>query len=111
MKFAKGVLSTSNNMVRIRLRRVGAKNKPMYRVVVADKRSPRDGAFIEIIGRYNPLVDPEVFSFDEEKVLKWLKNGAQPSETVSRLLYKAGIMEKFKPGSTPKQVSRKPKAT
>jgi small subunit ribosomal protein S16 len=98
-------------MVRIRLRRVGAKNKPMYRVVVADRRSPRDGAFIEIIGQYNPLVDPEVFSFDEEKVLKWLKNGAQPSETVSRLLYKAGIMEKFKPGSTPKPVSRKPKST
>lgn len=98
-------------MVRIRLRRVGPKNKPMYRVVVADRRAPRDGAFIEIIGRYNPLVDPEVFSFDEERVLKWLKDGAQPSETVSRLLYKSGIMEKFKPGSTPKPVSRKPKAT
>ena len=83
----------------------------MYRVVVTDRRAPRDGAFIEIIGQYNPLADPEVFSLDEEKALKWLKNGAQPSETVSRLLYKSGIMEKFKPGSAPKPVLRKPKET
>lgn len=96
-------------MVKIRLRRVGAKNKPMYRVVVANSRSPRDGAFIEIIGQYNPLPDPEVFSINEEKALKWLRNGAQPSETVSRLLFKSGIMEKFKPGSTQKQVLPKPK--
>jgi len=96
-------------MVKIRLRRIGAKNKPMYRVVVANSQSPRDGAFIEIIGQYNPLVDPEYFSIDEEKALKWLRTGAQPSETVSRLLNKSGIMEKFKPGSTQKQVLRKPK--
>ena len=96
-------------MVKIRLRRVGAKNKPMYRVVVANSQSPRDGAFIEIIGQYNPLADPEVFSINEEKALKWLRTGAQPSETVSRLLFKSGIMEKFKPGSTPKKVLLKPK--
>ena len=94
-------------MVKIRLRRVGAKNKPLYRVVVANSRSPRDGAFIEIIGQYNPLVEPEFFSINEEKALKWLKTGAQPSETVSRLLDKSGIMEKFKPGSTKKKVSQK----
>ena len=83
-------------MVKIRLRRVGAKNRPMYRVVVADARAPRDGAFIEIIGHYNPLTDPETFSIDEERALGWLGNGAQPTDTVARLLSKSGIMEKFK---------------
>lgn len=97
-------------MVRIRLRRVGAKNKPMYRVVVANSQSPRDGAFIEIIGQYNPLQDPEFCLINEEKALKWLRNGAQPSDTVLRLFNKSGIMEKFKPGSTKKAVSRKLKA-
>ena len=85
-------------MVKLRLRRVGAKHKPMYRVVVADSRAPRDGAFIEIIGHYNPLAGPEAFAIDEEKALKWLKQGAQPTETVLRLLLKSGIMDKFKPG-------------
>lgn len=83
-------------MVKIRLRRVGARNRPMYRVVAADARSPRDGAFIEIIGHYNPLTDPETFAIDEEKALKWLSYGAQPTETVVRLLSKSGIMDKFK---------------
>ncbi len=94
-------------MVKIRLRRVGAKNRPMYRVVVADSRSPRDGAFIEIIGHYNPLTDPEAFAIDEEKALGWLKRGAQPTDTVARLLSKAGITEKL----TPKSAKRSKPAT
>ena len=82
--------------MKIRLRRVGAKNQPSYRVVVADSRSPRDGAFIEAIGHYNPRTDPETVVIDEERVLKWLRYGAQPTEPVARLLTKLGIMEKFK---------------
>jgi small subunit ribosomal protein S16 len=83
-------------MVKIRLRRVGARNSPSYRLVVADSRSPRDGAFINIIGHYNPLTEPETVVIDEEKALHWLQQGAQPTATVNRLLSKAGIMEKFK---------------
>ncbi len=83
-------------MVKIRLRRVGAKKKPSYRVVVADSRAPRDGAFISVIGYYNPLTDPETVTIDEEKALDWLRQGAQPTDTVARLLSKAGIMEKLK---------------
>ena len=83
-------------MVKIRLRRVGAKKKPSYRLVVADARAPRDGAFISIIGHYNPLTDPETIVIDEEKALDWLRQGAQPTATASRLLSKLGIMEKFK---------------
>ncbi|MGA7677092.1 MAG: 30S ribosomal protein S16 [Dehalococcoidia bacterium] len=84
-------------MVKIRLRRVGTRNKPMYRVVVADVRSPRDGDFIEIIGHYNPMTEPETFVVEEEKALKWLKLGAKPTDTTLRLLSKAGVMDKFKP--------------
>ncbi len=84
-------------MVKIRLRRVGARNKPMYRIVVADSRSPRDGAFIEVIGHYNPLTDPETFAVDQERAQKWLKQGAQPTQTVARLLSKSGIGEDPKP--------------
>lgn len=94
-------------MVKIRLRRMGAKNRPMYRVVVADARSPRDGAFIEIIGHYNPLTDPETYDVDEEKALKWLRRGAQPTDTVFRLLSKSGIMDKFEPSSVRKRKSAK----
>ena len=83
-------------MVKIRLRRVGAKNSPSYRLVVADSRAPRDGAFISIIGHYNPLTDPETVVIDEEKALHWLRQGAQPTATAARLLSKAGIIEKFK---------------
>ena len=83
-------------MVKIRLRRTGAKKKPSYRVVVADSRAPRDGAFINIIGHYDPLTDPETIVIDEEKALAWLKQGAQPTATAARLLSKVGIMEKFK---------------
>jgi small subunit ribosomal protein S16 len=86
-------------MVKIRLRRMGRRNRPFYRVVVADIRSPRDGKFIDIIGHYNPLTDPATISIDEEKALKWLRYGAQPSDTVRSLLSKLGIMDKFKPTS------------
>ena len=82
-------------MVKIRLRRVGAKNKPSYRVVVADSRAPRDGAFLNIIGHYNPLTDPETIVINEEKALTWLRQGAQPTVTAARLLSKVGIMDKF----------------
>jgi len=86
-------------MVKIRLRRMGRRNRPFYRVVVADIRSPRDGKFIEIIGHYNPLTDPATVSIDEEKAIKWLRYGAQPSDTVRSLLSKLGIMDKVKPTS------------
>jgi len=71
-------------MVKIRLRRVGAKSKPSYRLVIADARSPRDGAFIDIIGHFNPLTDPETVVIDEEKARHWLSQGAQPSDTAAR---------------------------
>ena len=77
--------------VKIRLRRMGAKKAPFYRVVVADSRYPRDGRFIEEIGYYNPLEKPEVVKIDEEKAKKWIANGAQPTDTVKALLKKAGI--------------------
>ena len=83
-------------MVKIRLRRTGSKKKPTYRVVVADSRAPRDGAFIAVIGHFNPLTDPETIVVDEEKALSWLRQGAQPTATVARLLSKVGIMEKPK---------------
>ena len=78
-------------MVRIRLRRTGAKNNPAYRLVVADQRSPRDGAFIDTIGHYLPTRNPAVIEIDEEKARKWLRQGAQPSETVASLLRQKGI--------------------
>ena len=81
--------------VRIRLRRLGKKKEPHYRVVVADQRSPRDGRFIEIIGKYHPLEDPSVIDIDEERALDWLRKGAQPSQAVQNLLQKTGIWEKF----------------
>jgi small subunit ribosomal protein S16 len=79
---------------KIRLRRMGAKKAPFYRVVVADSRSPRDGRFIEEIGYYNPISEPTEISINEEKALKWLKNGAEPSETVKQLLKTTGIWAK-----------------
>jgi len=83
-------------MLKLRLRRMGAKKKPSYRLVVADSRAPRDGAFISIVGHYNPLTEPETIAIDEEEALKWLKQGVQPTATVARLLKKQGIMDKFK---------------
>jgi small subunit ribosomal protein S16 len=76
---------------RIRLARVGSKKNPVYRVVVADSRSPRDGKFIEIVGRYNPQTDPSMIEIDEMKVKDWISKGAQPSESVQRLLKAKGI--------------------
>ena len=80
--------------VRIRLRRMGAKKKPFYRIVVADSRSPRDGRFIEEIGYYDPLKDPAVIQVDAEKALDWLNKGAQLSDTARALFKKAGVLKK-----------------
>lgn len=80
-------------MVRMRLRRTGAKNNPAYRVVVADQRSPRDGAFIETVGHYLPTREPVVIEVNEEKVRGWLAKGVQPSDTVRGLLRKKGILD------------------
>jgi len=79
-------------MVKIRLRRMGAKKAPYYRIVVADARSPRDGRCIEEIGTYNPLTEPAVITVDAEKAQTWIKNGAQPTDTVRGLLKKAGVL-------------------
>jgi len=79
-------------MVKIRLRRMGAKKAPYYRIVVADARSPRDGRCIEEIGTYNPLTEPAVITVDAEKAQNWIKNGAQPTDTVRGLLKKAGVL-------------------
>ncbi len=81
--------------VKLRLRRMGAKKRPFYRIVAADSRSPRDGKFIEILGMYNPLSEPAELKVDEEKALKWLSEGAKPSDTVRDLFSKLGIMTKF----------------
>ena len=81
--------------VKIRLKRMGSKKSPFYRVVVADSRSPRDGRFIETIGTYNPLLNPAEVSINEELALQLLANGAQPSDTVRNLLSQQGIMKKF----------------
>jgi len=77
--------------VKIRLRRMGYKKNPLYRVIVADSRSPRDGRFIDEIGTYNPNTDPSEFKIDEEKAKKWLENGAQPTEGIAKLFKVAGI--------------------
>lgn len=79
--------------VKMRLKRMGAKKNPFYRVVIADSRYPRDGRFIEEIGTYNPLVDPAQVQIDAEKASKWLKNGAQPTDTVKSLLKKIGVIQ------------------
>jgi small subunit ribosomal protein S16 len=79
-------------LLRIRLRRVGKKKRPAYRVVVADSRAPQKGAFIEIVGLYDPLTEPATVNINQEKVLKWLQEGAQPSETVAKLLTRQGIL-------------------
>ena len=81
--------------VKIRLKRMGSKRNPFYRMVVADSRSPRDGRYIEVVGTYNPVVSPAEVKVEEEKVLGWLANGAQPSDTVRNILSKEGIMKKF----------------
>jgi small subunit ribosomal protein S16 len=94
-------------LVKIRLRRMGARRRPFYRLVVADARSPRDGRFIEQVGYYDPLTDPATVKIDEDKVLLWLTRGAQPSDAARILLKREGILERHaasrKPGSAPVQ--------
>ena len=81
--------------VKLRLKRMGSKKAPFYRVVAADSRSPRDGRFIETVGTYNPIKEPAEVKIDEEKAIKWLKDGAIPTDTVRDLFRSQGIMEKF----------------
>jgi small subunit ribosomal protein S16 len=83
-------------MLRIRLRRVGAKNQPSFRVVVADSRAARDGTFVDHLGHYNPRTDPPTVSIDEEKALKWIRQGAKPSEAVEHMLKNLGTLERVK---------------
>ena len=82
-------------MVKLRLTRMGSKKKPFYRIVAATSTSPRDGRFIEIIGTYDPVASPAIVSIDEEKAMKWLRDGAQPTDTVRSLFSDKGIMTKF----------------
>ena len=82
-------------MVRIRLRRVGLKHQPIYRIVAADIESPRDGRFLEILGFYNPRTDPATIQIKEDRLFHWMKNGAQPSDSVQQLLKSTGAMERF----------------
>ena len=82
--------------VKLRLKRMGSKQKPFYRIVAADSRSPRDGRYIETVGTYNPIVKENNVTVDEEKVMKWLNNGAQPTDTVKSLLSKNGVWAKYK---------------
>ena len=81
--------------VKLRLKRMGTKQKPFYRVVAADSRSPRDGRFIETVGTYDPVKKEESITIDEEKALKWLNNGAEPTDTVKNILAHEGIMKKY----------------
>lgn len=81
-------------MLKIRLRRMGKKKQPTYRIVVAEARAPRDGAFVDVIGHYNPRTEPRTIVLDQEKAKKWLSNGAQPTETVARMLYREGLIER-----------------
>ncbi len=83
-------------MLRIRLRRVGAKKQPSYRVVVADSKSARDGSFVDYLGHYNPRTEPSTVEIDEDKTLKWLRQGAQPSEAVERILKRLGTLDRVK---------------
>ena len=90
-------------MVKLRLKRMGSKQKPFYRIVAADARSPRDGRFIETVGTYNPLKNPTEIKVDEEKALTWLNNGAQPTDTVRSILTESGIMKKYADSKTKKK--------
>ena len=83
-------------MVKLRLTRVGAKKQPSYRIIATDQRNPRDGAYLEILGTYNPRVDPPLVNLNEEAALKWLRQGAQPTDAVARFLTQKGILEKVK---------------
>ena len=96
-------------MLKIRLRRTGAKKQPSYRLVVAESTAPRDGTFLEILGHYNPLTEPTTFVIKEERVREWLRRGAQPTERVARLLSKQGLVEappyKSPPAAEPEAVT------
>ena len=96
-------------MVRIRLRRVGKRKQPVYRVVVADSRSPRDGRFIEVIGQYKPLSNPSEIVLDTDKALDWLRKGAEPSESVVALMKRTGIWSTYvaDKGPAPKRPKRR----
>ena len=100
-------------MLRIRLRRTGRSKAPQYRVVVADQRAPRDGDFVEIVGHYNPRSQPKELVLKEERVRHWLAQGAQPSETVHRLLHKQGLIERAPPQrrTQPSRAEREAAAT
>ncbi len=115
--------------VKLRLKRMGAKQRPFYRIVAADSRSPRDGRFIETVGTYDPIKKPAIITLDEEKVMKWLGNGAEPTDTVRSILKKEGLMAKYvaskaktskpkakkaeekAPAAAPKKVTTAPKKT
>jgi small subunit ribosomal protein S16 len=96
-------MASEDALLRIRLRRTGKKKQPYYRVVVADQRAPRDGDFVEVIGHYNPRTQPSTIDLKEDRVKHWLSVGAQPSETVHRVLHKAGLIETEPPKRTTKQ--------
>ena len=89
--------------VKLRLKRMGAKQRPFYRIVAADSRSPRDGRFIETVGTYNPVANPAEIKIDKEIAIKWLNNGAQPTDTVASLLRKEGIMKEYKDSKVKKE--------
>jgi small subunit ribosomal protein S16 len=95
--------TAEDELLRIRLRRTGKKKQPHYRVVVADQRAPRDGDFVEVLGHYNPRTEPTTLVLDEDRVKHWLSVGAQPSETVHRMLHKAGLTEVEPPRRVTKQ--------
>ena len=95
-------------MLRIRLRRMGKRRQPSYRVVIADQRAPRDGDFIEVVGHYNPRTSPTTLELDEERIRHWLDNGAQPSETVHRLLHERGLTTVEPPKRKTGDVDAKP---
>jgi small subunit ribosomal protein S16 len=82
-------------MVRLRLRRVGSKAQPSYRIIAADKEAPRDGRFLEILGHYNPRTDPATIILSEERIYDWMRKGAQPSESVERVFRSAGLLDRF----------------
>lgn len=98
-------------MLRIRLRRAGKKKQPFYRLVVADSRAPRDGAFIETIGTYNPLTDPATVTINEERARQWIGKGAVPSDRATLLLASKGIVEKPELPNRPKKAKAEPEAT
>jgi len=101
-------------MLRIRLRRVGKKKAPSYRIVVADSRAPRDGKFVEILGIYDPLTDPVTVNVNSDKVREWVSKGAQPSDTVARLMRNAGVLSSVAPpreGKAPVAVAEAPAAS